>query len=27
MKVKKFKGKVYVDIRNYYEKEGKLLPT
>ncbi len=25
--VKKFKGKSYVDIRTYYEKDGKVLPT
>ncbi|XP_022187956.2 RNA polymerase II transcriptional coactivator [Nilaparvata lugens] len=26
VKVREFKGKIYVDIREYYEKNGKLLP-
>lgn len=25
-KVKKFAGRIYVDIREYYERDGKLLP-
>lgn len=24
--VRTFKGKIYVDVREYYEKDGKLLP-
>lgn len=27
VKVREFKGKVYVDVREYYEKNGELLPT
>lgn len=26
VKVREFKGKVYVDIREFYEKNGELLP-
>jgi hypothetical protein len=27
VRVRKFKGKVYVDIRKYFEKNGELAPT
>lgn len=27
VKVRTFKGKTYIDIREYYDKDGEMLPT